>query len=286
MDFLLSNVTSAQCLFSADFYYNKFTFVVVAPVALLACSIAFVLLPKYFECLCFKHATVQERSRSTMKFWKLFLYMLFLIYPSVSSTVLRHFVCKQIDDRSYLWEDLRVQCYTDRWITFAFVAIALTLLYPVGIPVFFFSLLKLNQKDLREPRIKAQLGFLYAGYRLEVWWWEIADCVNKLVLTCMLAFAPVSAQPHSHALQPPPAPLRVLTRVPCSLSLSPQVDAQLPFGMAVTTFFTIMLLFFNPYMRNEDDLLQLFAQVEIYLLLLAGLVFYQLPPGGYDTKGQ
>jgi hypothetical protein len=119
-----------------------------------------------------------------MSFWKLFLYGLFLIYPSVSSTVLRHFVCKQIDDNSYLWADLRVQCYTDRWTTYAFVSFGLILIYPVGIPVFFFALLKVNQKDLKEPRIKSQLGFLYAGYRLEVWWWEIVDCGQTTDDTC------------------------------------------------------------------------------------------------------
>jgi len=252
MDFLLSNVTSAQCLFSYDFYYKKFTFVVVAPVALLLVTVVFILLPKYFECLCFKHATVQERARSTMKFWKLFLYLLFLIYPNVSSTVLRHFVCKQIDDRAFLWTDLRVQCYTDRWTTFAFVAIALILLYPVGIPVFFFALLQLNKKDLKESRIKAQLGFLYAGFSAECWWWELIDCVNKLALTSMLAFAP------------------------------PQ--AQLQLGMVICTLYTVLLLYFSPYLRHEDDLLALFAQVEIYLLLLAGLVYYNLPLGSSNMR--
>ena len=178
-----------------------------------------------------------------MKFWKLFLYGLFLIYPSVSSTVLRHFVCKQINDRSYLWSDLRVQCNTDRWTTFTFVAIALILIYPVGIPVFFFSLLKINQKDLNENRIRSQLGFLYAGYRLEVWWWEILDCMHKLALTSIIAFAPI--------------------------------EAQLPLGMSIATLFTILLLWFHPFLRAEDDLLQLFAQAEIYLLMLAGYVFYK-----------
>jgi hypothetical protein len=176
MDFLFSNVTSAECLFSADYYYDRFLLIVIAPVGLLVATALFLLLPRYFEVACFRHTTVQERARQTMSFWKLSLYGLFLIYPSVSSTVLRHFVCKQIDDNSYLWTDLRVQCYTDRWTTYAFVSFGLILIYPVGIPVFFFALLKVNQKDLKEPRIKAQLGFLYAGYRLEVWWWEIVDC--------------------------------------------------------------------------------------------------------------
>ena len=187
-----------------------------------------------------------------MKFWKLFLYLLFLIYPSVSSTVLRHFVCKQIDDRSFLLTDLRIQCYTDEWTTYAFIAIALILIYPVGIPVLFFSLLKLNQKDLREPRIKAQLGFLYAGYRLEIWWWEIVDCVLKLTLTSMLAFA--------------------------------SAEAQLPLGMCIVAVYTWSLLFFTPYLRQEDDLLALFAQVEIFLFLLAGYLFYTLDVAEYDQK--
>jgi hypothetical protein len=53
------------------------------------------------------------------------------------------------------------------------------------------------------------------------------------------------------------------------------VDAQLPLGMVICTLFTFGVLRFNPFLRAEDDLLQLFAQCEIYLLLLAGFVFYQ-----------
>jgi hypothetical protein len=66
LDYLLSNVTSAQCLFSSDFYYDKFTFVVVAPVALFVLTVIFLLLPRYFEIGLWRHATVQERSRATM----------------------------------------------------------------------------------------------------------------------------------------------------------------------------------------------------------------------------
>lgn len=120
-----------------------------------------------------------------MKFWKLFLYLLFLIYPSVSGTVLRHFVCKQIDDHSYLLTDLRIQCYTDQWTTYAFIAIALILIYPIGIPVFFFALLKLNQKDLRgQPTAQGHL----------------TDQRRAIVAGC-------SPFPH------PPSPVRVLLRV-------------------------------------------------------------------------
>lgn len=178
------------------------------------------------------------------RFWKVLLYSLFLLYPGESSTILRLYICKDIDGQGYLLADLRVQCYTDTWNLYTLASIPRILLYPVGIPVFFFALLKLNQKDLKEPRIKAQLGFLYAGYRIEIWWWELADCVHKLALTSMLAFAPI--------------------------------DAQLPLGMVITTLYTFGLLYFSPYLREEDDMLALFAQCEIYLLLLAGSALYNL----------
>jgi hypothetical protein len=69
MDFLFSNVTSAECLFSADYYYDRFLLIVIAPVGLLVATALFLLLPRYFEVACFRHTTVQERARQTMSFW-------------------------------------------------------------------------------------------------------------------------------------------------------------------------------------------------------------------------
>ena len=40
----------------------------------LALIVLLYLVPRYFECLCYKHASLQERQRSKMRFWKLFLY--------------------------------------------------------------------------------------------------------------------------------------------------------------------------------------------------------------------
>jgi hypothetical protein len=63
-DVLLSNVTSAQCVFNSSFYYSKFLFIVLIPVVLLVIVSLFFLLPRYFEICCFKHSTIQERQRS------------------------------------------------------------------------------------------------------------------------------------------------------------------------------------------------------------------------------
>jgi hypothetical protein len=179
-----------------------------------------------------------------MKTWKLFLYGLFLIFPGVSSVVLRLYVCKvglrprlassphgsrqslcesilhislladpplltqPVDDESYLLTDLRIQCNTGTWNAYTLFGISLVLLYPIGelsgevaldsvrhsparlrcsapapradlpsfrpcmpgIPLFFFTLLRTNVDKLHEDLVKAQFGFLYAGYHADAWY--------------------------------------------------------------------------------------------------------------------
>lgn len=71
-----------------------------------------------------------------------------------------------------------------------------------------------------------------------MWYFELFDMGNKLMLTSLLAFVP---------------PL-----------------AQLPFGVAFAVFFLLVLLLLRPYIRKGDDRLHLFAQTEIFIILLAG----------------
>jgi hypothetical protein len=236
-------------------YYRKFLLFVVAPLVVFAAVVIFYLLPRYFECCCFKHNSPQARARSTMKFWLIFLYMLFLIYPAISSVVLRLYVCKSIDDGWYLLTDLRISCYTDTWSLYAYASIAAIALYPVGIPAFFFVLLWRNSRaeggGLSNERIKAQLGFLYAGYQQNLWWFELVDTFHKLFLTSVLAFFPKSSQ--------------------------------LPIGMCIVIGYLIIHLRLNPYLRPSDDALHLLAQVELFMLLLAGYIFTYLQTNVYSS---
>ena len=172
----------------------------------------------------------------------------------VSSSVLRLYVCKRIERTHYLIADFSVECFTPKWQSYAYGTMALVLLYPIGIPLFFFMLLAVNRHRLREDRVKAQLGFLYEGYRWEVWWWEIVDCFHKLFLTSVIAFFPR--------------------------------ESQLPVGMCAATLYLVLLLRVNPYQRHSDDRLHLLAQNEIALLLMAGNIFYFQPlDGAYGHTG-
>jgi hypothetical protein len=51
--------------------------------------------------------------------------------PSVSSTILRLFVCKTIGDTSYLTADFSIVCYTSKWYSYAAYTIILIGIYPV-----------------------------------------------------------------------------------------------------------------------------------------------------------
>lgn len=248
-DFILLQGSSSDCVSSFG-YYRRYILVAMAPIIIFVLISVFYLLPRYFGIACFKRMSATARIRSQINFWKMFLYLLFLIYPAISSSVLRLYVCKQIGNTSYLLADLRVQCYTETWTRYSFGSMALVLLYPIGIPLFFFTLLYFNKDALRTDRIKAQIGFLYEGYRTDVWWFEIVDSFHKLFLTSVLAFFP---------------------------SL-----VQLPIGMTAAVLYLIVLLRVNPYSRPSDDRLHMLAQCEIFLLLCAGNVFYYQPLDAFD----
>ncbi len=51
---------------------------------------------------------------------------------------------------------------------------------PIGIPAFFWALLWRNRFALHTDSVKARFGFLYAGYRAEVWWFEMVDAIHKV----------------------------------------------------------------------------------------------------------
>jgi hypothetical protein len=95
--------------------------------------------------------------------YKLVLSMLFLIYPSISNTMLQMLNCKTLaDGHSYLVSDYSVQCDSDEIIggkmglaapfrVFRGFAVLGVIMYPVGIPAVFGLVLYYNRKRLYNP---------------------------------------------------------------------------------------------------------------------------------------
>jgi len=56
----------------------------------------------------------------------------------VSASVLRLYVCKEIDGEHWLLTDLSVKCFTPKWTRYALGGALLILIYPIGIACFFW----------------------------------------------------------------------------------------------------------------------------------------------------
>jgi hypothetical protein len=69
------------------------------------------------------------------------LFLLFLLYPSLSAKMLSVFNCMEVHGKHYLVADLRVVCYTTRHTTERAVGAVGLLCYAAGIPFGFYMLL-------------------------------------------------------------------------------------------------------------------------------------------------
>ncbi len=82
------------------------------------------------------------------------------------------------------------------------------MLYPIGVPLFFWSVMWNRRNRLQTDAVRAQIGILYAGaslplhaqglptaaadctarpgYRHDLWWFEMVDLFHKLALTSLM----------------------------------------------------------------------------------------------------
>ena len=150
------------------------------------------------------------KRRRSLQLLKLSLFMLFLVYPNLSSIILSMFACKEVchpiwrwfvgrsphsahllspakvNGVSYVRSDFRVECGGAEWSSHVLLGVIFTLLYPIGIPLLFFSLMvkQMRQSPLSAPRAKLLFGFLYDAYE-SLWFFEIIG-----VFVCYLRGTP------------------------------------------------------------------------------------------------
>jgi hypothetical protein len=107
---------------------------------------------------------------------------------SVSVKIFRLFRCIQVEGSYWLVADMRLQCFTRQWWSYAVYALVMCVLYVVGLPLSIFLLLRQHRDTLFGPRSEAtvkRLGFLYDAYGPTAWWWEIEELMRKLLLTAI-----------------------------------------------------------------------------------------------------
>jgi len=239
LNFDFVKISAVECIFPT-YYFRKLLIISLTPLVLFVTVAILYLIPKFLGGF-FRDDSEDARRRSRQRFWRMLLFTMFLIYPTVSSVVLRLYVCKNIEGVNYIVSDLRTTCDSQTYESYKTYGVFMIIVYPIGIPVFLLYMLFKYRHKLEDEGVLAQLGFLYDGYDHKLWFFELIDMMHKLFLVALLAFFPG--------------------------------DLQLPFALAIVTLYSCLILVMNPYIRKGDDRLHLLCQTEIYLLLLSVYVF-------------
>lgn len=228
-------------------YYDSWIFMMVLPWVVLLAFALFFLLPWYIKIHGNSSECREIRDKRFSYYWamftKLYLFVLFLLYPRVSAASLRMYACHRVEGVDYLVADFNIKCQQGDWNTYAMVNIFFVFLYPVGIPVLYFALLYRIRNRSFELPARYRLGFIYESYNTNLWWFEVMDQAHKLCLTSLIMLLPR--------------------------------DIQLPVGMVACMAYLIVILIAEPYYRKPDDMLHCFAQVEIFLFMLAGTIMIE-----------
>jgi hypothetical protein len=137
---------------------------------------------------------------------KAFLVFTYLILPSTAAKIFQVFSCQDVDpdndvsgDDEYMTIDYSVSCSSSKY-HFGFVwAIASILVYPVGIPAYYFYVLYTSKKliqncgdtSLSLPSTKSDeylqsILLLFEAYEPQYWYWEVIETIRRLMLTGVL----------------------------------------------------------------------------------------------------
>jgi hypothetical protein len=255
LDFIPWN--SVGCLTQLD-YYEQLIIVTTMPMVVLffivLCYVGPQLLVNYRDNKDDRLHYKQHLKRIMAKFFKLFFFTLFLLYPSVSAIVCKFFVGREVNGTIYLLANFKFDKETvlgdSKWLSYLPYALAMVAVYPVGIPSMFWWILYKNRVKLYTKKKILAYGFLYAAYEPAAWWFESCDMFNKLTLSAMVAFFPL--------------------------------EWQMTIALMWTCFYLCLCLIIKPFIRKGDDRLLLLVEVEIMMLLVTGYILKNNSDGELD----
>jgi hypothetical protein len=249
-NFDLVQWTRVGCVVETNFY-SKHLMVCVMPIAFFAALTLFYLFPQYVMKVRASYKSPQTAQESAWnytisvrKFWKMTLFTMFLIYPQVSSIIIRLYACTTVEGETYLSSDFSVLCSTQKWRDRAQINIPFVALYPFGFLAFVALILFRKRHELQKPENLIQFGFLYAAYAHDRWWFELLDMLHRMVMTSMIALLPQ--------------------------------EYALPTILGILCFHAAVILVTNPYTRKSDDLLHLLVQSALFVMVMAGYVYVKL----------
>jgi hypothetical protein len=116
--------------------------------------------------------------------------MMFLIYftlPTTSSIIMKCFSCRMFAEEGYLVADLALLCDGEQYRTAYGYAIAMAIMFPLGMPIAAFFVLRSRQNEIvaRDTRLGgpelAAISFLFQHYTPENYMVAILDLLRRLL---------------------------------------------------------------------------------------------------------
>ena len=117
--------------------------------------------------------------QATPTLWTLHIWLLLVLYPTLSYKCLSVFNCVWLRGTAYLRDDPSSICFVEQWYGWAAVAIAGSAVYTVGIPLAAWLACWRHHQSSNGAR---KVALLLSSYRPQFWWFESFDLMRKFFL--------------------------------------------------------------------------------------------------------
>ncbi len=180
------NFTFLSCLLGWNEQQRHMTFSVLPVLCLLIPALALCLI----TLLAKKQRSTSGSGRASMLlevsspyqvYSTIVLFLLFLVYPTVSRQALRAISCLDVDGSLFLSFDLGVRC-DDGHTMYQVLAWLQVVFISFGVPLGLFILLYRKRNELQREEVRRVYHFLYSGYTPRAYWFESARMLLKWAL--------------------------------------------------------------------------------------------------------
>ena len=193
------------------------------------------------------------------------VFVWFFVFPACSATALAFWRCEGGwgDGHTYLLADLKLRCGGERYATNQIFAALMVVVWPVGTPLLFFGLMyrvryrvnpygayieKMDKAEFNARTkvvteadlVVEQYKMLWLAYKYELWHFEVAVVVQRLLLTCITEL------------------------------VYPGTQMNIIFAIIVVLLSLKVFTYYEPYMDvTDNDLTEIFHWVFIWLFISA-----------------
>ena len=244
---LLNNHFNEQDMFFVRTYFMMFL-----PILLwiISCLIIFIL----------KWAKKNNRYVDSYKTIILIIPFL-LVYPSVVTYSFSPLACISLLDeapgnfnehgfgelvnKKYLVDNRNIECNGEYFNRVVWCTVAGILLWAIGVPMYIFTQIFKQRKNLYGYTIKYKYGFLFNGYHHDRFYWEFVILFKKFIIVLLTVFMESNFQQNLQSI-------------------------------LIITFlisFLILQIYFKPYIGDELNRMEIFASITAIVTVLLGVSY-------------